>query len=56
MLAGKAGGGLKGDTFYYSNAEHSLQLHVTLFKALGLKLDSFGVGSYLENRPLAAQL
>jgi hypothetical protein len=52
LLAGRAGGALKGDTFYYSPGEHSLQLHVTLFKALGLKLDSFGAGSYLETKPL----
>ena len=52
MVAGKAGGALQGDTFYYSPAEHSLQLHVTLFRALGLPIESFGDATYKETRTL----
>jgi hypothetical protein len=57
LVLGRAGGALKGDQHYRSpSSEHSLRVHVTLFRALGLKLTSFGTGKSKQTQPIAALL
>lgn len=57
LVLGRAGGALRGDLHYRSaSAEHSLRVHVTLFRALGLRLDAFGTGAARQTSPIPALL
>lgn len=56
IVAGRAGGALKGDLHVRGSGDNTSRIHLTLLQAAGIPVTSFGSGGGYANAPIAALL